>query len=83
MLALGYVEDGRVRADLVDLATGLADHAALILAGARRDQGGAQTPVLDVLRQLSARPDDLSGLLAHVVADVERETGSLPRLLDR
>jgi len=76
MLTAAFQAENRIRGVLVDLATGLADQAGLILAA---NQGGlvpSSTVIIDALRYLVNHPGDVSDILARVVKEVERVTGS-------
>lgn len=76
MLTVGFHAENRIRGELVDLTTNLADLSGLILAANR---GGLQlnrTDMIDALRYTVAHPGDLSDFLGRIVRDIERVTGS-------
>ena len=76
LLTVEFKAENRIRGDLADLATGLADQAGLILAA---NQGGllpSRTDAIDLLRFEAHHPGDLSMFLARIIRDVERATGS-------
>ncbi len=76
VLTVGFQEENRIRGELADLATGLADQAGLILAA---NQGGLlplRTDAIDTLRYAVQHPGDISDFLSRIIRDVERSTGS-------
>ncbi len=76
LLSVEFLEENRIRGDLADLVTGLADEAGLILAANRGGLLPSRTEAIDMLRFAVAHPGDLSLFLARVIRDVERATGS-------
>ncbi len=76
ILTVKFLEENRIRGDLADLVAGLADEAGLILAANRGGLLPSRTEALDLLRFAVAHPGDPSVLLARVIRDVERVTGS-------
>ena len=76
LLTVEFQEENRIRGELADLATGLADQAGLILAA---NQGGLlpqRTDSIDMLRYVVQHPGDMSDFLSRIIRDVERSTGS-------
>lgn len=76
LLTVGFRAENRIRGDLADLVSGLADQAGLIIAA---NQGGLlpqRTDAIDTLRYAATHPNDPSDFLARVIRDVERFTGS-------
>ncbi len=76
ILTVKFLEENRIRGDLADLVTGLADEAGLILAANRGGLLPSRTEAIDLLRFTVAHPGDHSVFLARVIRDVERVTGS-------
>jgi len=76
LLTVKFLEENRIRGDLADLVTGLADEAGLILAANRGGLLPSRTEAIDLLRFAVAHPGDISLFLARVIRDVERATGS-------
>ncbi len=76
LLTIKFLEENRIRGDLADLVTGLADEAGLILAANRGGLLPSRTEAIDLLRFAVAHPGDISLFLARVIRDVERATGS-------
>lgn len=76
VLSVAFVEEHRVRAELVDLVAGIADQVALILLARGQDRPAADRSALAAARYLAVHPGDWSDLLARAVRDLEAETGS-------
>ncbi len=75
-LTVKFLEENRIRGDLADLVTGLADEAGLILAANRGGLLPSRSEAIDLLRFSVTHPGDPSVFLARVIRDVERATGS-------
>lgn len=74
VLAIGYEAENRVRADLVQVITGLADQVSLVLRSSGAHDAGRARDVLEAMRYMADHPGDWTDLWSRVLRNVEIET---------